>query len=49
MTPANFNWFIHAMLFYHTLYVLQKQKRKKDNNDDDEDIGLDEEVEENAE
>ncbi|KAF8879446.1 hypothetical protein BD779DRAFT_1446858, partial [Infundibulicybe gibba] len=28
MTPGNFSWFLHVMLFYHTKYVLQKQKQK---------------------
>jgi hypothetical protein len=26
MTGNNFNWFLHSMLFYHTQYVIQKQK-----------------------
>jgi hypothetical protein len=39
MTPGNFNWFLHSMLFYHTRYVLKKQQQKevdeeKDNEDD---------------
>ena len=47
MTPGNFNWFLHAMLFYHTKHVLAKQEQKKKsqkNNEDDEgeDLGLDE-------
>ena len=25
MTPGNFNWFLHTMLFYHTKYVIQKR------------------------
>ena len=28
MTVGNFNWFLHTILFYHTNYVIQKQKRK---------------------
>jgi hypothetical protein len=28
MTPSNFNWFLHAMLFYHTRYVIEKQNKK---------------------
>jgi hypothetical protein len=24
MTPGNFNWFLHAMLFYHTRLVIEK-------------------------
>lgn len=30
MTPSNFDWFLHTMLFYHTKYVIQRQKSKKD-------------------
>jgi hypothetical protein len=26
MTAANFDWFLHTMLFYHTLQVIEKQK-----------------------
>jgi hypothetical protein len=46
MKPGNFNWFLHAMLFYHTKHVLTQQKRKaksQEINGDDEDLGLDEE------
>jgi hypothetical protein len=28
MTPSNFNWFLHAMLFYHTRLVIEKQREK---------------------
>ncbi|KAF8876471.1 hypothetical protein BD779DRAFT_1449392 [Infundibulicybe gibba] len=42
MTPGNFNWFLHVMLFYHTKYVLAKQKAKRskktDIDDDSDDI-----------
>ena len=36
MTPGNFNWFLHAMLYYHTKHVLRKQdiKQKMDKNND---------------
>jgi len=43
MTVGNFNWFLHTMLFYHTKYVIEKQRRKqakpqkKDQDDDDDD------------
>ncbi|KAF8809321.1 hypothetical protein BYT27DRAFT_7094759, partial [Phlegmacium glaucopus] len=44
MTPSNFNWFIHAMLFYHTRNVIKRQINKnkkrqagKLNNDSDSD------------
>ena len=50
MTPGNFNWFLHTMLFYHTKYVIQKQMRKKQaEEEEDLDLGLDEEVDENDE
>ena len=50
MTPANFNWFLHTMLFYHTDNVIKKQvnkaKRQKsnvtDNNSSDSDDDQDE-------
>ncbi|KAF9456835.1 hypothetical protein BDZ94DRAFT_1292675 [Collybia nuda] len=25
MKPSNFDWFLHAMMFYHTRYVIEKQ------------------------
>ena len=36
MTPGNFNWFLHSMLFYHTKNVIKKQeeKAKRANNRD---------------
>jgi len=46
MKPGNFNWFLHAMLFYHTKHVIAQQKRKAKSqqiNNDNEDLGLDEE------
>jgi hypothetical protein len=26
MTPGDFNWFLHTMLFYHTQRVIQRQQ-----------------------
>jgi hypothetical protein len=49
MTPGNFNWFLHTMLFYHMKYVIRKQqikKQQKEDNEEEENLGLDEEVEE---
>jgi len=47
MKPGNFNWFLYAMLFYHTKHMITQQKRKaksqKINDDADDDLGLDEE------
>jgi hypothetical protein len=31
MTPGNFDWFLHTMLFYHTRHVIDKQARKASN------------------
>lgn len=28
MKPSNFDWFLHAMLFYHTRYVIERQGNK---------------------
>ena len=45
MTPSNFNWFLHAMLFYHTRHVIEKQNKKttgiieEDEEEDEEDTG----------
>ncbi|KAM6493446.1 hypothetical protein JOM56_011580 [Amanita muscaria] len=30
MTPGNFDWFLHTMLFYHTMQVIKKQNKKRD-------------------
>ena len=27
MQPGNFDWFLHTMLFYHTMFVIQKQEK----------------------
>ena len=41
MTPGNFDWFLHTMLYYHTKHVLRKQniKRKMEENENQDDIG----------
>ncbi len=43
MTPSNFNWFLHTMLFYHTKHVINKQMKadvedEEDTKSDDDDI-----------
>jgi len=46
MKPGNFNWFLHAMLFYHTKHVIAQQERKAKSqvvNDDNDELGLDQE------
>ena len=46
MTPSNFNWFLHVMLFYHTRHVKEQQNIKKtsgieeeEDKEETEDIG----------
>ena len=46
MTPNNFNWFLHSMLFYHTRLVIEDQIKRtggmegnKDQEEDEQDIG----------
>jgi hypothetical protein len=34
MTPGNFNWFLHSMLFYHTRHVIAKQVNNSDGDSD---------------
>jgi CxC5 like cysteine cluster associated with KDZ transposases/CxC6 like cysteine cluster associated with KDZ transposases len=46
MTPSNFDWFLHTMLFYHTRHVLEKQKQKNNNDDDADDSDEDDSDEE---
>jgi hypothetical protein len=29
MTPGNFTWFLHTMLFYHTKHVIEIQRQKE--------------------
>ena len=49
MTPPNFNWFVHVMLFYHIRNVIKQQENKArrearqmdDNEDDGSDDGPD--------
>ena len=38
MTPNNFNWLLHSLLFLHTQRVIKAQwdKAKKSEDDDDE-------------
>jgi hypothetical protein len=44
MKGGNFNWFLHTMLFMHTVFIIEKQEAKKkdrrsedDSEDEDED------------
>jgi hypothetical protein len=47
MTPGNFNWFLHTMLFYHTRHVLERQNQRNSNRvDDSNDSGEDDSDEE---
>ena len=36
MTQGNFNWFLHTMLFLHTVQAIEKQKARDDDDDDDD-------------
>jgi hypothetical protein len=36
MTPDNFNWFLHTMLFYHTQRVIQKQADADEEEEEEE-------------
>jgi len=49
MTPTNFNWFLHTMLFYHTRHVLERQNQRNSNKDDDGDEGVDDDSDESEE
>ena len=42
MTPGNFNWFLHTMLFYHTKHVIDKQMKADE--EDEEDPKSDDEI-----
>ena len=44
MTPDNFNWFLHTMLFYHTQRVIQKQGDAEQDLGEDDDDGDDSSV-----
>jgi hypothetical protein len=37
MTPGNFNWFVHTMLFYHTKYVIARQERRTGEEEEEDD------------
>jgi len=42
MTPNNFKWYLHALLFLHTQWVIKRQMAKvEDEEDEDEDDGID--------
>lgn len=46
MTPGNFNWFLHSMLFYYARHVIEVQRQKankKDHEGSTEDEDSDEE------
>jgi hypothetical protein len=50
MTPGNFDWFLHSMLYYHTKHVIRRQeikrqgKIKKTASDDEDDNSTEDEV-----
>ena len=53
MTVYNFKWFLHAMLFIHTQWVIQKQaiknRREEDEEDEDEESEEGTDIEEEEE
>ncbi|KAM6489956.1 hypothetical protein JOM56_002878 [Amanita muscaria] len=36
MTASNFNWFLHTMLFYHTMQVIRKQNQRRVGDEEDD-------------
>jgi hypothetical protein len=49
MTPGNFSWFLHSLLFLHTERVIEVRKEKKERQDKkDEEENEDEDENENA-
>ena len=48
MTPSNFNWFLHATLFYYTRLVIEKQAKKSSGVEDKDDDGGDEDTGDNV-
>jgi hypothetical protein len=45
MTGSNFNWFLHVMLFMHTVKVIQKQQEKMMESEEEEEEQNDTDVE----
>jgi hypothetical protein len=45
MNVGNFNWFLHVMLFMHTLFMLQKQEEKRVKIEDGDESDTDDEKE----
>ena len=37
MTPSNFNWFLHVMLFLHTRLLVEKQANKVNGHENEKD------------
>ena len=37
MSPGNFDWFLHVMLFYHTRSIIAKQRNGDGNEKEDGD------------
>lgn len=44
MTPSNFNWFLHTMLFYHTQRIIDKQTGDEEEVEDDDESESDEQM-----
>jgi hypothetical protein len=41
MTPGNFNWFLHSMLFYHTKHVMSRVNNSDGDSSSDSDSDSD--------
>ena len=42
MTDSNFNWYLHVLLFLHSLHIMTKiQKKNTQNNNENEDPASD--------
>jgi hypothetical protein len=46
MTPNNFKWYLHALLFIHTQRVIKRQMDKVEDEEDEEDEDEDDEDDE---
>ena len=41
MTPNNFKWYLHVLLFIHTQRIIKRQMAKGEDEGEDEDDGID--------
>jgi len=48
MTQGNFNWFLHVMLFLHTVNVIKKRRAEDNTDEDDKEENDNDEDEDNS-